>query len=233
MSPEQARGQRDLDGRTDQFSLGVILYECTTGRRPFEGDSLYGVLTAIVEKLPERPSKLAMPEDFERLIMRALSKQPEGRFASATDLGHALLPFASARIRADYASDFARSNAKEPPPGAGQPPLLDSAPGSLGATRRRHARTAIAGSLCAFGLGAALLLHQTPPGAPIAPTASTNTAAHTLESAAHTTNRRRTWKATGAAGGLRHPGGRRSSPGADQPRRQGGRAGPLPRGSRE
>lgn len=127
MSPEQARGERHIDGRTDQFSLGVILFECATGRRPFEAESLYGILTAIVEKTPERPTKLApLPLELEKLIMRALAKRPEERFTTTREFGRALLQFASPNTRLNYASDFDGSEAAPNAPDAVPRPLRES-----------------------------------------------------------------------------------------------------------
>lgn len=108
MSPEQAMEAKNVDGRTDQFSLGVILYECVTGRRPFEGDSLFTVLTAIVHLDHNPPSTLTYPMDpkFEALVDRALQKKPDARFASMQEFGRELLRFASLRIQMLYASEL-------------------------------------------------------------------------------------------------------------------------------
>jgi serine/threonine protein kinase len=108
MSPEQAMEAKNVDGRTDQFSLGVILYECVTGRRPFEGDSLFTVLTAIVHLDHNPPSALTYPMDpkFEALVDRALSKKPDQRFASMQEFGRELLTFASLRVQMLYASEL-------------------------------------------------------------------------------------------------------------------------------
>ena len=167
MSPEQARGDRHVDHRTDQFSLGVILYECATGKRPFVGDSLYGVLTAIVEKAPARPSKVvSLPVEFERLIMRALSKRPDDRFASTRELGRALLGFASANTQANYGADFAEPDPTSDAPDSGHPPLdvsLAGEPARVDAPVRVRSgfrdpmRLLLLGGLGALVLGALVL----------------------------------------------------------------------------
>ncbi|MCB1018413.1 MAG: serine/threonine protein kinase [Acidobacteria bacterium] len=83
MSPEQVKGE-DLDGRSDQFSLGVIAYEMLTGKKPFHGDNLTSVIYKIVSSPPE-PTQVAAPwvaPGVDAVVMRALSKEPGDRFAS-------------------------------------------------------------------------------------------------------------------------------------------------------
>jgi serine/threonine-protein kinase len=116
MSPEQAMEARHVDARTDQFSLGVILYECVTGHRPFAGDSLFSVLTAIVHMRQDPPSSLSYPMDpqFEALVERALEKKPEARFASMQELGRELLKFASLRVQVSAAAELGVKPADAP-----------------------------------------------------------------------------------------------------------------------
>jgi hypothetical protein len=83
MSPEQALS-RPLDARSDIYSAGVVLYHMVTGHRPFEGDSLFEVLRFQIEKAPVAPSELVeLPADLEQIIMVAMAKPAEQRFASA------------------------------------------------------------------------------------------------------------------------------------------------------
>jgi len=98
MSPEQAQSTRGVDGRSDQFSLGVMLYECATGKRPFEGESFVGILTAILEGRYQRPRALRpeLPERFDAMVARALERSPEARFASVAALADELRACASA-----------------------------------------------------------------------------------------------------------------------------------------
>ena len=108
MSPEQAQGANQADARSDQFALGVIMYECVTGQCPFEGSSLFAVLAAIVGGTLTPPSKLvrALDPTFEAIVTRALSKDPEERFPDLRALALALLPLASPRVQLGYASEF-------------------------------------------------------------------------------------------------------------------------------
>ena len=87
MSPEQARGS-DLDGRTDLFSFGIVLYEMVTGTQPFNGHTAGEMLEAIFVREPVEPVKLnsKVPPDLERIITKALEKDRNLRYHSAADM---------------------------------------------------------------------------------------------------------------------------------------------------
>ncbi len=87
MSPEQASGE-DLDGRSDLFSLGVVLYECATGRPPFSGKTPAVVLSAILNKAPVAPIVLnpELPLKLQDVITNCLEKDPELRYQAAAGL---------------------------------------------------------------------------------------------------------------------------------------------------
>ena len=89
MSPEQAEG-KEVDGRSDIFSFGAVLYEMITGRRAFHGDSKLSTLSAI---LKEEPGALppVVPRELEKIIVRCLRKDPGRRYQHADDLKLALL----------------------------------------------------------------------------------------------------------------------------------------------
>ncbi|MDI6733266.1 MAG: protein kinase [Planctomycetota bacterium] len=88
MSPEQARGAKKLDHRTDVFSLGATLYHSLTGQVPFKGKELYQVLEQLVQKDPLPPSRLvrALPRDLETICLKCLEKERSRRYQSAGEL---------------------------------------------------------------------------------------------------------------------------------------------------
>ena len=87
MSPEQALG-RPLDGRSDLFSLGVVLYQMATGTSPFHGQTTPEVTNAIINHAPMPPVRVnpQVPVELERIVLRAIEKDPGLRYQSAADL---------------------------------------------------------------------------------------------------------------------------------------------------
>lgn len=87
MSPEQTRAE-SLDGRTDIFSLGSVLYEAATGRLPFQGPSTLAMMHAIAAEEPPPPSavKRSLPPEFDLVIERALAKDRNNRYGSAKEM---------------------------------------------------------------------------------------------------------------------------------------------------
>jgi serine/threonine-protein kinase len=107
MSPEQARGL-EVDGRTDIWSLGVVLYEMIAGQVPFTGQTTTDMLVSILEHRPRSLSK-AMPEipiDVDRIITKAMAKRRESRYKSASDFVAAIK---SLRQEMEFKAKLARS----------------------------------------------------------------------------------------------------------------------------
>jgi eukaryotic-like serine/threonine-protein kinase len=92
MSPEQVRGGRELDGRSDLYSLGAVAYYLLTGRPPFDGEDGIGVMIAHAHDPVAPPSRgrADVPEDLEGVVLRCLTKDPAERFPDAERLEHAL-----------------------------------------------------------------------------------------------------------------------------------------------
>ena len=136
MSPEQLQGAKYVDARSDQYTLGVILYECATQRKPFVGETVFVVMNAIASGrfAPPREVVPSLSPAFEAEIVRAMSLDPGARFESVCALGRALLPFAEDRVRASWESTFAverpasaalrRASAPPPPASAASKPQV-------------------------------------------------------------------------------------------------------------
>ncbi|HYA19911.1 MAG TPA: serine/threonine-protein kinase [Burkholderiales bacterium] len=91
MSPEQVVG-KTVDGRSDIFSLGVVLYEMVTGKAPFDGDSIGAIMYRILNETPVdiRQINKHIPAGFDFIISKALAKLPEQRYQKASELAHDL-----------------------------------------------------------------------------------------------------------------------------------------------
>jgi len=92
MSPEQIRGSRDLDHRTDLYSLGCLMFTLVCGRVPFEAEEAFELLMAHVSRPPPLPSELRpdLPPGLEPILLKLLQKEPDDRFQSCAELGRAI-----------------------------------------------------------------------------------------------------------------------------------------------
>jgi len=92
VSPEQAAGETNLDGKSDQYSLGCVVYEMLTGERPFTGATAQAVMSKRFSETPRpvRSIRSAIPESVERALTRAMAVDAAGRYSSAAQFGQAL-----------------------------------------------------------------------------------------------------------------------------------------------
>jgi serine/threonine-protein kinase len=134
MSPEQMRSARDVDPRTDVWSLGTILFEALAGNPPFAGDSVPQICAALLHD-PPPPMRNFRPDvsaELEKIILRCLEKDREQRWGSVGELAHALAPHApvASRLHAARASRGKISADASLPPGDAHPASLTRELGS-------------------------------------------------------------------------------------------------------
>ncbi|MDQ3370817.1 MAG: serine/threonine protein kinase, partial [Myxococcota bacterium] len=139
MAPEQAAG-RPVDHRADLYAIGVILFECATGQKPFQAESLFDLLRQHVEAPPPSPRALRhdLPAELEHVILTALAKAPDQRFAT-THAMSAALQQATAHLAPEQWTPITGSGThRAVPSGAWQPTAPPSwgDGGSDGAVRR-------------------------------------------------------------------------------------------------
>jgi predicted Ser/Thr protein kinase/tetratricopeptide (TPR) repeat protein len=164
ISPEQARGEKDLDAGTDIYSFGVVLYELVVGRVPFSADTPFSIIHDHIYKPLPRPREInpRVPEDVERVLFKALAKSRADRYAKVEDLvsafrqavlqtpGEAMPDLGVARAETRVKGTAESEMAAQPPPrvAPAEPlaTLAEAAPlEPAGLTRRRPWLWAVAG----------------------------------------------------------------------------------------
>jgi serine/threonine protein kinase len=153
MSPEQARAET-VDGRSDVFAVGILLYECLSGAPPFGGQTLNDIVRAVLEtEPPPLPAQSDLPSGLRAVIARALAKRPDERYATAAELADAIV----AAVPAAAAVARPTSAPPGPPSMVSVPPAVAHttiAPRAPGRSRRALvAWGAIVGSVIALGIG--------------------------------------------------------------------------------
>ena len=154
MSPEQAKGMK-LDGRSDLFSLGCVLYECLTGTKPFQGESVSVILVKILteEPPPVDFAKTGLPLEVGDVLKHALSKEPGGRYAS----GALLLEALRCASQTTLVTPPTERRAESPPLPTSSSPSLTAAPAGASRKEPREAWRKRRGLLAATALFAVLL----------------------------------------------------------------------------
>jgi serine/threonine-protein kinase len=102
MSPEQLHSSKDVDGRSDIWSLGIILFELLTGNAPFNAETMASLVLQIVSAPPQalRSGRPELPIGLEEVVFKCLEKDRERRYANVGDFAVALAPFGTKRARA-------------------------------------------------------------------------------------------------------------------------------------
>jgi len=198
MSPEQARGLRSVDHRSDIWSLGVIAYRCIVGALPFEGEAIGDLLVKLCTAPVPVPSQLVpdVPPGFDAFIQRALSRDPAERFQTSQEFAESLSAICGLSVRGPYGSRDGSALASGPHPAATQAVSQHRVHGPFGITpgtgapitqtptpvstpRRSNAGllgAAIGGAVVlAIGIGVAAKLASNDPA--VAPSGSVSTAA--------------------------------------------------------
>ena len=129
MSPEQISGGA-VDGRTDQYALGVVLFQCLTGHLPFADYTGEILSRKIREGKFFPPSRLRpdLPSALEAVIVRAMARRRDDRFLTVDDLGAALLPFASPKKQSAWSEYYSRRSPDGPQAGLAGPKADERAP---------------------------------------------------------------------------------------------------------
>jgi len=136
MSPEQALGERELDGRSDIYSLGVVGYQMLAGRTPFRAANTPAMLVKHLSESPHPVESLRpdVPPALAHAVMRALAKKPEDRWSDAAEFRTAILDArpsapvdaATTNHRPARESESVRNEQREPPPAAAPPAFYQS-----------------------------------------------------------------------------------------------------------
>jgi serine/threonine protein kinase/formylglycine-generating enzyme required for sulfatase activity len=154
MSPEQARGEA-LDGRSDLFSIGIVLYEMITGQRPFQAPSTAALTAAILTQDPSPVARFApnTPVELDRIVNKLLKKDPASRYQTAADL---LIDLRALKEEQEFQQKLGRTPTPGPPSGSSAP-IAASTPEQIAASGDSFA-TPVRGSRSVLVLGAVVVI---------------------------------------------------------------------------
>ncbi len=169
MSPEQLKSSKSVDPRSDIWSLGIVLYELVSGKKPFEAQSITELALKVAMD-PAPAMSAGIPPSFESVILRCLEKDPQRRYRDVADLATALAPFVGPTRGPELAyavTRVLRGNhqpfiAAPPPHGASTPTTLRGANGVMPpsgiSTKRSWRLPAVMGAGAAVGIVLALVM---------------------------------------------------------------------------
>lgn len=128
MSPEQAQGKKDIDHRSDIYSLGVMIFQALTNNFPFDSTAIPALITMIVldDPPPVRSFRPDLPEAVEQILNKMLEKEPGDRFADCAEVKAALRPFAQVFEHPTLITSSGVSGARTPSSGTGATPISAS-----------------------------------------------------------------------------------------------------------
>jgi serine/threonine-protein kinase len=179
MAPEQLNGELDVDGRADVFGLGVVLFECLTGGRPFEATTVPALMIKVMngEMVPVESLRSGVPSELAGIVRRALAVDRDERFSTAHALADALGPFRASRQR-ENALGMATTIASGPPPALVHPSSIPptqhvpSASAAMAPPRGRSAAAGLAAIVIMIMITIVVLRGARPPAPGGPPTAS-------------------------------------------------------------
>lgn len=163
MSPEQVRGEKSVDARADIYALGVLFYECTTGQKPFQAETLPHLAVLIHEGkfTPATAVRAGLPQIVDNIAQRAMASDPAARFTTVQELAE---QFATLRASVS-ALDAARPRPAQTHPGVQRIGTLTPAPFSTGsepARKSRHTALVLAAAVVVAACVAAVLWIRRP-----------------------------------------------------------------------
>jgi serine/threonine protein kinase len=120
VSPEQASGHVDIDGRADLFSLGILIFECLTGKQPFRASNVSNLLLRIIREdapMVDEHCVEDLPPGFSAVVQKCLARDVDSRFASARAVARALVSYAEDRVAIErYVASNLRLGSRSAPP---------------------------------------------------------------------------------------------------------------------